>query len=83
MLAQGDKERAAQVLVRARDERDVVLDAHALIEANDLIGSFRNVMGLDCTISEQDDIFGFFVVTIPAATRCVTTWPMVGGPWRS
>lgn len=60
LLALGDKELAAQVLVRARDERDVVLDAHALIEENDLIGSFRNVMGLDCTISEQDDIFGFF-----------------------
>lgn len=51
---------AAQVLVRARDERDVVLDAHALIETHDLVGSFGNVMGLDCTISEHDDIFGFF-----------------------
>jgi len=60
LLSSGDNERAAQVLVRARDERDVVLDAHRLIEANDLIGSFRNVMGLDCTISELDDIFGFF-----------------------
>lgn len=60
LLSSGDKERAAQVLARARDERDVVLDAHRLIEANDLIGSFRNVMGLDCTISELDDIFGFF-----------------------
>jgi len=60
LLARGDRTRAAQVLVRARDERDVVLDAHALIEAHDLVGSFRNVMGLDCTISAQDDIFGFF-----------------------
>ncbi|CAN7507566.1 class I SAM-dependent methyltransferase [Acidovorax delafieldii] len=60
LLARGDREAAAQVLVRARDERDVVLAAHALIEANDLIGSFNNVMGLNCTISEQDDIFGFF-----------------------
>lgn len=60
LLARGDRTGAAQVLVRARDERDVVLDAHALIEAHDLVGSFRNVMGLDCTISAQDDIFGFF-----------------------
>lgn len=60
LLAQGDRVGAAQVLVRARDERDVVLAAHALIEKHDLVGSFNNVMGLDCTISEQDDIFGFF-----------------------
>ncbi|MDP3230301.1 MAG: class I SAM-dependent methyltransferase [Acidovorax sp.] len=60
LLAQGDRVGAAQVLVRARDERDVVLAAHALIEQHDLVGSFHNVMGLDCTISERDDIFGFF-----------------------
>lgn len=60
LLAQGDRVGAAQVLVRARDERDVVLAAHALIEKHDLVGSFNNVMGLDCTISEHDDIFGFF-----------------------
>ena len=59
-MAQGDRVGAAQVLVRARDERDVVLAAHALIEKHDLVGSFNNVMGLDCTISERDDIFGFF-----------------------
>lgn len=60
LLARGDRTAAAQVLARARDERDVVLDAHALIEGHDLVGSFTNVMGLNCTISEQDDIFGFF-----------------------
>lgn len=60
LLALGDRVGAAQVLVRARDERDVVLAAHALIEKHDLVGSFNNVMGLDCTISEHDDIFGFF-----------------------
>ena len=60
LLARGDHVGAAQVLVRARDERDVVLAAHALIEAHNLVGSFGNVMGLDCTISPQDDIFGFF-----------------------
>ena len=60
LLAQGDKVGAAQVLARARDERDTVLAAHALIEAHGLVGSFTNIMGLDCTISAQDDIFGFF-----------------------
>ncbi len=60
LLARGDYEGAAQVLARARDERDVVLAAHALIEKHDLVGSFHNVMGLDCTISKHDDIFGFF-----------------------
>jgi SAM-dependent methyltransferase len=60
LLEQGDWAGAAQVLARARSERDTLLQAHALIEANDLIGSFRNIMGLDCTISPQDDIFGFF-----------------------
>jgi SAM-dependent methyltransferase len=60
LLEQGEPAKAAQVLARARSERDTLLQAHALIEANDLIGSFRNIMGLDCTISSQDDIFGFF-----------------------
>ena len=60
LLAQGDRVGAAQVLVRARDERDTLLAAHALIEDNNLVGSFSNVMGLDCTICAEDDIFGFF-----------------------
>lgn len=60
LLAQGDRTGAAQVLARARDERDTCLAAHALIEAHGLEGSFSNVMGLDCTIAVQDDIFGFF-----------------------
>lgn len=60
LLAQGDRTGAAQVLARARDERDTCLAAHALIEAHGLVGSFSNVMGLDCTIAAQDDIFGFF-----------------------
>lgn len=60
LLERGDRAGAAQVLARARNERDTLLQAHALIETHDLIGSFRNIMGLDCTISPQDDIFGFF-----------------------
>ena len=60
LLAQGDRAGAAQVLARARDERDTVLAAHALIENYGLVGSFTNMTGLDCSISPQDDIFGFF-----------------------
>lgn len=60
LLAQGDREGAAQVLTRARDERETLLAAHALIEANELVGSFTNMTGLECAIAEQDDIFGFF-----------------------
>src|SRR3990167_2579226 len=37
-LAQGDRAGAAQVLARAREERDTVLAAHALIEGHDLVG---------------------------------------------
>lgn len=59
-LAAGDHERAAQVLARARQERDVILDAHHLIESQGLVGSFTNMTGLNCRISESDDIFGFF-----------------------
>ena len=59
-LAQGDRAGAAQVLARARDERDTVLAAHALIEDHDLVGSFTNMTGLNCAIAGQDDIFGFF-----------------------
>ena len=60
LLAQGDRAGAAQVLARARDERDTVLAAHALIEGHDLVGSFTNMTGLNCAIAGQDDIFGFF-----------------------
>lgn len=60
LLAQGDRAGAAQVLARAREERDTVLAAHALIERHDLVGSFTNMTGLNCTIAPQDDIFGFF-----------------------
>ena len=60
LLAQGDRAGAAQVLARARDERDTVLAAHALIENYGLVGSFTNMTGLDCSISPQDDIFSFF-----------------------
>ena len=60
LLAQGHSEGAAQVLLRARADHATLLQAHALIEAHDLNGSFRNIMGLDCSISDKDDIFAFF-----------------------
>lgn len=60
LLARGNREGAAQVLQRARAERSSMLAAHALIEQHDLNGSFKNIMGLDCSISDRDDIFGFF-----------------------
>lgn len=60
LLAQGDLAGASQVLVRARNERDTLLQAHELIETHGLVGSFSNIMGLECRISPQDDIFGFF-----------------------
>lgn len=60
LLASGDRAGAAQVLARARAERDVLLQAHALIEENGLVGSFTNMTGLDCRISPSDDIFHFF-----------------------
>lgn len=36
------------------------LAAHGLIERHGLEGSFAQMMGLDCAISPQDDIFHFF-----------------------
>ena len=60
LLASGDRAGAAQVLARAREMDDSLLEAHSLIEANGLVGSFSNMTGLDCRISEKDDIFGFF-----------------------
>ena len=61
LLDRGDRAGAAQVLARARDQSDVILQAHALIEQNALVGSFTNMTGLDCRISPEDDIFGFFL----------------------
>lgn len=60
LLEQGDRAGAAQVLVRARERDDSLLQAHAMIETHGLVGSFSNIMGLDCRISPKDDIFGFF-----------------------
>lgn len=74
LLGQGDRTGAAQVLARARSERDTLLQAHALIESNDLVGSFRNIMGLDCTISHKTIFLASLPDMPPAPTPCVTTW---------
>ncbi|MDF1482636.1 class I SAM-dependent methyltransferase [Extensimonas sp. H3M7-6] len=63
LLAQGDRQGAAQVLALARAKRAdlaTMLQAHALIEGHDLPGSFSNLTGVDCRISPEDDIFRFF-----------------------
>ena len=80
LLAQGNREGAAQVLQRARAERPSMLAAHALIEQHDLNGSFRNIMGLDCSISDQDDIFGFFA-THPSSNNPLRDYLADG--WRT
>lgn len=60
LLQRGDLDGAAQVLARARTDRQVLLQAHALIEEHGLVGSFTNMTGLNCSISPSDDIFHFF-----------------------
>lgn len=60
LMAAGNLEGASPLLLQARADKDTMLAAHALIEQHDLPGSFRNIMGLDCSISPEDDIFGFF-----------------------
>ena len=60
LLAAGDPVAASPLLLSARAQKDTMLAAHALIEQHGLSGSFRNMTGLDCTISASDDIFGFF-----------------------
>ena len=80
LLAQGNREGAAQVLHRARAELSSMLAAHALIEQHDLNGSFRNIMGLDCSISDRDDIFGFFA-THPSSNNPLRDYLADG--WRT
>ncbi|MBK6745042.1 cyclopropane-fatty-acyl-phospholipid synthase family protein [Ottowia sp.] len=60
LLAAGRREDAAGALRRAREARATRLAAHGLIERHGLEGSFAQMMGLDCAISPQDDIFHFF-----------------------
>lgn len=60
LLADGNRAQAAQVLQRARAEKPTLLQAHSLIEKYGLDGCFSNIFGLDCSISDKDDIFGFF-----------------------
>jgi SAM-dependent methyltransferase len=59
-LSLGERDLAAQLLQPLLLEQNTRLEAHHLIEAHGLAGSFTNMMGLDCQISSADDIFRFF-----------------------
>ncbi|TDS83114.1 class I SAM-dependent methyltransferase [Comamonas sp. JUb58] len=60
LLADGNRAGASELLLRARADKATLLQAHALIEQYGLDGCFSNIFGLDCSISDKDDIFGFF-----------------------
>lgn len=60
LLAQGELDRAGELLARARDERDTRLAAHNLIERHFPRLSYGQWMGCPCEISEADDIYKFF-----------------------
>ncbi|THU05396.1 class I SAM-dependent methyltransferase [Lampropedia puyangensis] len=60
LLSQSDFSAAAPLLLQARQEPSTRLAAHHLIEKHQLEGSFQEMMGLNCSISQQDDIFHFF-----------------------
>lgn len=80
LLQQGEHEKAAELLLRARERDSTLLQAHALIEQHGLLGSFSNMMGLECAISERDDIFGFFR-THPSSTNPLRDYFADG--WRT
>ncbi|THJ35546.1 class I SAM-dependent methyltransferase [Lampropedia aestuarii] len=60
LLNAGDLGAAAPLLLQARQEPQTRLTAHNLIERHQLNGCFQDMMGLNCEISAQDDIFHFF-----------------------
>ena len=63
LLLQGQAAAATEPLTLARQTPaapEVILQAHALIEQHGLPGCFSNIMGLECAISAEDDIFRFF-----------------------
>lgn len=51
---------AAQALQRAIQHPSTRLQAHNLIERHGLRGCFRDMLGLNCEISPDDDIFRYF-----------------------
>jgi hypothetical protein len=59
-LARGERDSATALLQALLLEPSTRLEAHHLIESEDLPGSFTNMMGLNCRISPEDDIFKFF-----------------------
>lgn len=60
LLRNADLTAAAPLLFEARQDPSSRLAAHNLIETHQLAGSFAEMMGLNCQISPQDDIFHFF-----------------------
>ena len=59
-MACGETDLATPLLHALLSDPHVRLEAHHLIEAHGLPGSFTNMMGLNCQISPEDDIFRFF-----------------------
>jgi cyclopropane fatty-acyl-phospholipid synthase-like methyltransferase len=59
-LVQGERDTATPLLQSLLLDPHTRLEAHHLIEAHGLPGSFTNMMGLNCHISPEDDIFRFF-----------------------
>ena len=60
LLAHGERDQATPLLQSLLLDSHARLEAHHLIEAHGLPGSFTNMMGLNCQISPEDDIFRFF-----------------------
>lgn len=48
-----------------------------------LVGSYNNVMGLNCAISEHDDIFGFFLGHHSSRNPLRGTWLTAGVRFQS
>lgn len=60
LLNHADLAAAAPLLFEARQDPATRLAAHNLIEHHQLAGCFEDMMGLNCQIAPQDDIFHFF-----------------------
>jgi SAM-dependent methyltransferase len=59
-ISAGNAEAAVQALQQAIQHPSTRLQAHNLIERHGLRGCFRNMLGLNCEISPEDDIFRYF-----------------------
>lgn len=59
-LRAGDRAAAESALTAARGHATTRLAAHNLIERHGLPGAFSEWMGVNCEVSEHDDIYRFF-----------------------